>query len=148
MESTKIEVRVSNLDCEHDAANIERGLEGFAGLVGLKVYRNASRFGLYPDQTNLRLETKTGDTGFPPQRDEMGEQPKLRKNSKVLTAFFVFCFWSVGHQLLYAALISTIIFIAAILIGGYYLVARPSKTTFERRIDRIDGCWLPAMGSY
>ena len=38
MHTEKLELRVANLDCEHDAANIERGLAGFSGLAELKVY--------------------------------------------------------------------------------------------------------------
>jgi Cd2+/Zn2+-exporting ATPase len=127
MESTKIEVRVSNLDCEHDAANIERGLEGFAGLVGLKVYPKSAKVALTfnPDQTNPgALKQKLETLGFPPQKGmEMAEQPKPWKNPKVLTAFasgvLLLVGWLIGLTGA-PALISTIIFIAAILIGGYY----------------------------
>ena len=38
-----MDLRVANLDGEHDAAAIERGLENFRGLVELKVYANSAR---------------------------------------------------------------------------------------------------------
>ncbi|MEW6504295.1 MAG: cation-translocating P-type ATPase [Chloroflexota bacterium] len=142
MESTKIEVRVSNLDCEHDAANIERGLEGFAGLVGLKVYPKSAKVALTfnPDQTNPgALKQKLETLGFPPQKGmEMAEQPKPWKNPKVLTAFASGVLLLVGWLIGLAgapALISTIIFIAAILIGGYYFGREAiEELIFERRI--------------
>lgn len=142
MESTKIEVRVSNLDCEHDAANIERGLEGFPGLVGLKVYPKSAKVVLTfnPDQTNPgALKQKLETLGFPPQKGmEMAEQPKPWKNPKVLTAFASGVLLLVGWLIGLAgapALISTIIFIAAILIGGYYFGREAiEELIFERRI--------------
>ncbi len=142
MESTKIEVRVSNLDCEHDAANIERGLEGFAGLVGLKVYPKSAKVALTfnPDQTNPgALKQKLETLGFPPQKGmEMAEQPKPWKNPKVLTAFASGVLLLVGWLIGLAgapALFSTIIFIAAILIGGYYFGREAiEELIFERQI--------------
>lgn len=142
MESTKIEVRVSNLDCEHDAAKIERGLEGFPGLVGLKVYPKSAKVVLTfnPDQTNPgALKQKLETLGFPPQKGmEMAEQPKPWKNPKVLTAFASGVLLLVGWLIGLAgapALISTIIFIAAILIGGYYFGREAiEELIFERRI--------------
>ena len=126
MESNKIEVRVSNLDCEHDAANIERGLEGFTGLVGLKVYPKSAKVALTydPDQTNPNaLKEKLGAIGFPPQKGmEMAEQVKPWRNPKVLTSVasgvLLLAGWLIGLAGA-PALISTVIFIAAIVIGGY-----------------------------
>jgi Cd2+/Zn2+-exporting ATPase len=142
MESNKIEVRVSNLDCEHDAANIERGLDGFSGLVGLKVYPKSAKVALTfdPDQTNpSALKQKLETLGFPPQKGmEMSEQPKPWKNPKVLTAFASGVLLLVGWLIGLAGapeLISTIIFIAAILIGGYYFGREAiEELIFERQI--------------
>ncbi|MEM5774767.1 MAG: heavy metal translocating P-type ATPase, partial [Anaerolineaceae bacterium] len=128
--------------CEHDAANIERGLEGFAGLVGLKVYPKSAKVALTfnPDQTNPgALKQKLETLGFPPQKGmEMAEQPKPWKNPKVLTAFASGVLLLVGWLIGLAgapALISTIIFIAAILIGGYYFGREAiEELIFERRI--------------
>ena len=127
MESNKIEVRVANLDCEHDAANIERGLDGFAGLVGLKVYPKSAKVALTydPDQTSPNaLKQKLDTLGFPPQKGmEMAEQVKPWRNPKVLTSVTSGVLLLVGWLIGLAgapALISTVMFIAAILIGGYY----------------------------
>lgn len=142
MESNKIEVRVSNLDCEHDAANIERGLDGFSGLVGLKVYPKSAKVALTfdPDKTNPgALKQKLEALGFPPQKGmEMAEQPKPWKNPKVLTAFVSGVLLLIGWLIGLAgvpAIISTIIFIAAILIGGYYFGREAiEELIFERQI--------------
>ncbi len=139
MESTKIEVRVSNLDCEHDAAKIERGLEGFAGLVGLKVYPKSAKVVLTfnPDQTNPgALKQKLETLGFPPQKGmEMAEQPKPWKNPKVLTAFASGVLLLVGWLIGLAGAYLDDLFIAAILIGGYYFGREAiEELIFERRI--------------
>jgi len=142
MESNKIEVRVSNLDCEHDAANIERGLEGFAGLVGLKVYPKSAKVALTydPDQTNPNaLKEKLGTIGFPPQKGmEMAEQVKPWRNPKVLTSVasgvLLLAGWLIGLAGA-PVLISTVIFIAAIVIGGYYFGREAiEELIFERKI--------------
>jgi Cd2+/Zn2+-exporting ATPase len=69
---------------------------------------------------------------------EMAEQPKPWKNPKVLTAFASGVLLLVGWLIGLAgapALISTIIFIAAILIGGYYFGREAiEELIFERRI--------------
>ena len=142
MESNKIEVRVSNLDCEHDAANIERGLEGFAGLVGLKVYPKSAKVALTydPDQTNPNaLKQKLDNLGFPPQKGmEMAEQVKPWRNPKVLTSVASGILLLIGWLIGLAgapAIISTVIFIAAIVIGGYYFGREAiEELIFERKI--------------
>jgi Cd2+/Zn2+-exporting ATPase len=142
MESNKIEVRVSNLDCEHDAATIERGLEGFIGLVGLKVYPKSAKVALTydPDQTNPNaLKQKLNTLGFPPQKGmEMAEQVKPWRNPKVITSVTSGVLLLVGWLIGLAgapALISTVIFIAAIVIGGYYFGREAiEELIFERKI--------------
>ncbi len=142
MESNKIEVRVSNLDCEHDAANIERGLEGFTGLVGLKVYPKSAKVALTynPDQTNPNaLKQKLDALGFPPQKGmEMAEQVKPWRNPKVITSVISGVLLLVGWLIGFGnapVLISTIIFIAAIVIGGYYFGREAiEELIFERKI--------------
>ena len=47
---TLLELRVANLDCEGDAAKIERGLTNTPGLLGVTVYPKAAKVA-------LRLET-------------------------------------------------------------------------------------------
>lgn len=42
----RLELRVANLDCEHDAAAIERGVRGEGGVVNLKVYPKSAKVAL------------------------------------------------------------------------------------------------------
>ena len=79
-----IELRVANLDCEHDAAAITLGLEEFLGLEALKVYPKSAKVSLTfnpeitdPDALKTELET----LGFAPQEGlSMPEQPKPWRN--------------------------------------------------------------------
>jgi len=71
MSAKQIELRVANLDCEHDAVAIERGLADFSGLTTLKVYPKSAKVSLSfdPAVTNAKalkdkldalLKTRTG----------------------------------------------------------------------------------------
>lgn len=123
----KLELRVGNLDCEHDANNIERGLAGFIGLTDLKVYFKSAKVALTydPSLTELdALKEKLESLGFPPQKGmEMAEQPKPWRNPKVLTSVASGILLLIGWLIGLAgapAIISTVIYIAGTLVGGYY----------------------------
>ncbi len=143
MNTKQLELRVANLDCEHDAANIERGLAGFTGLADLKIYPKAAKVALSfdPAQTNPEaLKEKLESLGFPPQKSmEMAEQPKPWKNPKVLTSAASGVLLLVGWLLGLAGIpeiVSLVIFIAAILIGGYYFGREAiEELIFERKIS-------------
>ncbi len=127
MNIKQLELRVANLDCDHDAANIERGLAGFTGLAGLKIYPKSAKVALSFDPTRTNpeaLKAKLESLGFPPQKGmELAVQPKLWKNPKVLTSAASGVLLLIGWLLSLAGvseIVSTIIYIAAILIGGYY----------------------------
>ena len=123
----ELELRVGNLDCEHDANNIERGLAGFTGLTDLKVYFKSAKVALTYDPSLTQpdaLKEKLESLGFPPQKGmEMAEQPKPWRNPKVLTSvasgILLLIGWLIGLASA-AEIVSTIIYIAATLIGGYY----------------------------
>ena len=123
----RFEVRVANLDCEHDAASITRGLTGFTGLAELKIYPKAAKVALSfdPAQTSREaLKDKLNSLGFPPQKGlEMAEQPKPWRNPKVLTSVASGVLLLIGWLIGLAGApesVSLVIFITAILIGGYY----------------------------
>ena len=142
MNTQQLELRVANLDCEHDAAAIQRGLQGFAGLVGLQVYPKSAKVALTYDPNLTKPDTlreKLEELGFPPQKGmEMAEQPKPWKNPKVLTSVASGVLLLVGWLIGLAgapAVISTVMFIAAILIGGYYFGREAiEELIFERKI--------------
>ncbi len=76
----QIELRVGNLDCEHDAANIERGLAGFTGLTNLEIYPKSAKVAISYDPELTKPEAikeKLEALSFPQQKGmEMVEQPK------------------------------------------------------------------------
>lgn len=142
MNSKQLELRVANLDCEHDAAAIERGLQGFAGIVGLKVYPKSAKVALTYDPALTKpdvLKEKLESLGFPAQKGmEMAEQPKPWRNPKVLTSATSGVLLLVGWLIGLAgapAIVSDIIYIAAMLIGGYFFGREAiEELIFERRI--------------
>ena len=70
-EHKKLDIRVTNLDCEHDAAAIERGLTGFDGLGTLKVYPRAAKVSLTYDPSTTDAESlkkELDSLGFSPKK--------------------------------------------------------------------------------
>jgi copper chaperone CopZ len=49
MGTKQIDLRVAGLDCESEAAAIERGLRGSPGLLALKVYTKSAKVALNYD---------------------------------------------------------------------------------------------------
>lgn len=138
----QIELRVQNLDCEHDAATIERGLAGFSGLTGLKIYPKSAKVVVVfnpTDTTAEALKAKLEALGFPPQEGlTMPEQPKPWRNPKVLTSLTSGLLLLVGWLIELAGapgIVSLVIYAAAILIGGYYFGREAiEELIFEREI--------------
>lgn len=127
MNTQQIEVRVGNLDCEHDAAAIERGLDQTKGLVALKIYPKAAKVALTYDPALTQpeaLKEKLETLGFPPQVGrEMPEQLKPWRNPKVVTSVLSGILLAVGWLLGQAGVAESVtfgIYIAAIAIGGYF----------------------------
>ena len=138
----ELELYAANLDCEHDAAAIECGLQGFKGLTALKVYPQSAKIALKYDpaltQPNA-LKEKLESLGFPPQKGmTMAEPPKLWRNPQVLTSAASGVLLLVGILLGLAGapeIVSTVIFVAAMLIGGYYFGREAfEELIFERKI--------------
>ena len=127
MSNKEVELRVGNLDCEHDATNLERGLLGFAGLTDLRVYPKSAKVRLIYDPAVTQpeaLKEKLAALGFPPQagRDLAGP-PKPWRNPKVVTSALSGVLLLVGWLVGLAGapeLVSTALYVAALLIGGYY----------------------------
>lgn len=137
-----LEVRVGNLDCEHDAAALERGLSGTPGLARVKVFPKSAKVVLNYDPANTStqaLKEKLEALGFPPQKGmEMSAPPKPWRNPKVLTSaasgLLLLCGWLISLAgAPHAA--STGIYIAAVLIGGYFFGREAiEELVFEREI--------------
>ena len=137
-----VELRVQNLDCDHDADAIRRGLQGFPGLVGLQVYSRSAkvRLAFDPDATNVEaLRRKLEQLGFPAQDGrETAGPPAPWRNPKVLASvasgLLLLAGWLIG-RVGAPALISMVIYVLAILIGGYFFGREAvEELLFEREV--------------
>ena len=142
METKKLELRVGNLDCEHDAAALKRSLEGFPGLEAIQVYPKSAKVALVFDAEKTDEQTireKLEDAGFPPAKGlSMPEQPKPWRNPKVITSVTSGVLLLLGFLLGFTAapeMLRQGLYIAAILIGGYYFGREAiEELIFEREI--------------
>lgn len=142
MRTKQLDLRVGNLDCENDAAAIERGLSGTPGLQELKIYPKSAKVSLLldPEATSPEaLKQKLDALGFPPQAGlAMPEQPKPWKNPKVLASVasgvLLLVGWLIGMSGV-PEVVSTVLYAAAIIIGGYYFGREAiEELVFEREI--------------
>lgn len=140
--SKQIDLRVANLDCEHDAGAIERGLEGFPGLIALRIYAKAARVTLSYDPARTspeELRGKLQTLGFPPQHGrQLASPPKPWRNPKVLASIasgvLLLAGWLLGRAT-GADQISLTIYLAAIAIGGYHFGREAiEELIFEREV--------------
>ncbi len=138
----QLELRVANLDCEHDAAAIERGLRGSPGLVDLKVYPKASKVRLTFDPAATDAETlrrRLEALGFPAQRGlEMAGPPKPWRNPKVLSSaasgLLLLIGWLLGRAGV-PEVVPTVVYGLAIVTGGYFFGREAiEELIFEREI--------------
>ena len=142
MNTRQIDFRVAGLDCENDASAIKRGLQGFSGVVDLKVYPKSAKVALTyePEKTTPQdLKEKLGALGFPAQEGgALAGQPKPWRNPKVLTSaasgVLLLVGWLIGLAGAPEAA-SFVLYVAAILIGGYYFGREAiEELVFEREI--------------
>ena len=88
--SEQLELRVRNLDCDHDAAAIERGLRDLRGLLHLQVYPRAAKVKLTYDPSLVDVPTlrvQLQHLGFPAQDGHrQPERPRVWRDPKVLTS--------------------------------------------------------------
>lgn len=141
----RLEFRVSNLDCDHDAAVVRRGLTGAPGVVDLKVYPKAAKVAVLYDPsitTPVALQTNLDDLGFPVLRDaSLTSQPKPWRNPKILTSLasglLLLVGWLLGLLGLPAAA-SGVLYGLAIVVGGYYFGREAVEELFHERTVGIE----------
>lgn len=133
----KKEFRVQNLDCEHDAAAIQRGLSKVAGLVSLEILPKSAKVILSYDEDRIsyeQIKRKLEEIGFPVQEGfAIPSQPKWWRNPKVVASMVSGVLLVLGFilQVLGAQeVLVTGVSILAVLIGGYYF----GKEAFETLI--------------
>lgn len=141
-ESKRLELYVGNLDCEHDAAAIERGLASVAGIRELKVYPKSAKVALEYDAAATSpdaLRDNLTTLGFPPQAGRtVPQQPKVWQNPKVITSLIAGVLLAAGWILERSGVphgISLGMYIVAMLIGGYYFGREAlEELIYEREI--------------
>ena len=142
MSQHQLEFYVANLDCENEARAIERGMQDFPGVESLKVYPKSAKVSLTYDTNRVsaqELKEKLVLLGFPPQEERApAELPKPWRNPKVVTSAISGILLVVGWLLSLAggpAAVSTGMYLAAIVIGGYYFGREAiEELIFEREI--------------
>lgn len=142
-EAAHLDVRVANLDCDSDARRIERALGGLAGVGGISVHPRAARVEVEfdPAATSRQgLEQTLRELGFPPQVGlTIPEAPRPWRNPKVLTSLASGALLLAGWL---AALLAggpvpaqIALYVAALLIGGYYFGREALEDlVFEREV--------------
>lgn len=141
----ELEVRVSNLDCEHDAATIQRGMRTVAGVLVVRTYPKAAKVVLTYDRAQTSPETlkrQLQSLGFPPQQAQQGPQrsgpPALWRNPKVVTSALSGLLLALGWLLGLVGvppLVSTVLYLASLGLGGYFFGREAGEELlFERRI--------------
>lgn len=142
MNDKNIDFRVANLDCESEAAAIERGLKGFPGIIEMKVYPKSAKVSVTFDETATSpesLKDKLAALGFPAQEGRtIARQPAPWRNPKVITSAMSGVLLLIGFLLGYtpvAPAVSTGVYIVAILVGGYYFGREAlEELVYEREI--------------
>jgi len=142
MNKNEFSVRVANLDCEHEAAVIERGLKDVPGIEALEIYPKSAKVEIHysPDSISAdELKERLKSLGFPPlEGGAMPSAPKPWRNPKVITSVLSGVLLLAGWLLGLAGLpsfVSLALYLSAILIGGYYFGREAfEELLFEREI--------------
>lgn len=138
----KAEWRVANLDCEHDAAALKRGLAGWPGITDIDVYPTSAKVRVSFDlaQTSAaKLQNKLREIGFPAEDTrDLPAQPKPWRNLKVLTSaasgLLLLAGWFASMAPA-TAIASLPLYVVAILVGGYFFGREAiEELVFEREI--------------
>ena len=136
-----LDLRVANLDCEHDAHRIERALGGARGVSSLTVYPKAARIALRYDAsatTAQELERALRDLGFPRRQREARTAPALWRNPKVLASLasglLLLAGWLAGRAGAGGEVV-TALYVSSLVVGAYYFAREAlEELFFERQV--------------
>lgn len=136
-----LDLRVANLDCEHDAARLRRAATQLSGVEVVQIMPQAGRMRLLFDETatsEAALRSHLAESGFPiSQSAKEGPAPPWR-NPKVLASVASGLLLGLGWLLSHAGLPPLAIagiYAASALIGAYYFGREAiEELLFERSI--------------
>lgn len=137
-----VEYRVANLDCDHDAAALKRGMAETVSVANIAVYPKSAKVSLSYDPEAVsdgELKAKLSEIGFPPQaRGELPSLPKPWRNLKVITSaasgLLLLIGWVAGFWPAFQVL-SLPLYLSAIVVGGYFFGREALQAlVFERKI--------------
>lgn len=116
----RIEYRVANVDCENEAAAIERAFRGRAGVLRVEVAPKSAkvRFDVNGEVSPRELEARLAELGYPVVRGEAPTLPPPWKNVRVLTSVASGALLVAGWALS-AGWPSTALYLVAIAVGGW-----------------------------
>ena len=139
--SSRVEIRVRNVDCENEAAAIRRGLAGFPGVSGLKVYAKAGKVIAELDGTTREnVEARLAELGFPAERSDEGP-PSVWRNPKVLTSLasgaLLVGAW-IGGRLGAPPPIVLAANVASLLVGGWFFGREAIEDLLRERTVGIE----------
>lgn len=141
MATETLDVRVQNLDCEHDAHALERALANVTGIESLRVLPKAARVTLSFDPSITSpavLRKQLASSGFPPREATSDSaRPSPFRNPKVVTSAAAGVLVLVGWLLSVAEAesLSLAAYVSAMAIGGYYFGREAlEELVFEREI--------------
>jgi Cd2+/Zn2+-exporting ATPase len=150
--ATALSLRVANLDCENDAAKIDRGLRNVPGVLDLTVFPKAGRVDLRlepvgrDDDAADRVRETLRTLGFPPQATgQLARVPRPWRNPKVLAAaasgiLLLLGWWlsrfedrglAEGPAALLEWHASTVVYVASMLVGAYYFAREAFEELFR-----------------
>src|SRR5690606_19023729 len=138
----QLDLRVQNMDCEHDASRLKRALEGRPDVRIVRILPAAAKVRVEVDEAQLseeQLEMTLAEAGFPvaKQPSDSGPPPLL-KNPKVLSSGASGILLLAGWLLASAGVsseVATGIYLFAVVIGGYYFGREAlEELLYERQI--------------
>src|SRR5690606_20486023 len=123
----KVDLRVANLDCEHDAAALRRALEAAPGVDGVEVRPSAASVTIHfdPRQTDPdAIRCQLAGAGFPPRGSAEPEGPPPPwRNAKVVTSaasgVLLLAGWLAALSGAPGA-VAVALYVLAIAVGGYF----------------------------
>ncbi len=142
MSKATLNLRVANLDCENDAAAIQRALQKMEGVQHVAVLPGAAKVIVEINTETLQVEQirqQLSELGFPPlDHREMPTMPPPWRNKKVITSILSGVLLLAGWLLQFSNLspvISLGFYLLSMVMGGYYFTREALEMlVFSRKV--------------